>query len=155
MVDNFLRTKRRFLRTRVARGPVLWHLVVEELSMRSWLPVVASAVACLPPAGWGSASFRPIPTGSAVDVSADGRVELSELWIWAAERGFEPLPPIPPGAPAGGRCHWWAYLAARAHSMRTSATSGRVNSTGGRSPLASRSRTAVPDRLTMSPSILG
>lgn len=66
--------------------------------MRSWLPIVASAVACLPSAGWASVSFRPIPTGNTVDVSADGRVVLSELGIWTAERGFEPLPPIPPGA---------------------------------------------------------
>ena len=35
-------------------------------------------------------------------------------------------------------------------SMRMSATSGRVNSTGGRSPLLSISRTLVPERNTLS-----
>ncbi len=49
-------------------------------------------------AGWASFSFRPIPAGNAVDVSSNGRVVLSELGIWTAERGYEPLPPIPPGA---------------------------------------------------------
>jgi hypothetical protein len=43
----------------------------------------------------------------------------------------------------------------RPAAISTSATSGRLNSTGGRSPLNSRSRTAVPDRLMMSPSIFG
>ena len=42
-----------------------------------------------------------------------------------------------------------------AAAISTSATSGRLNSGGGRSPLKSRSRTAVPERLMMSPSILG
>src|SRR5204863_2266460 len=47
-----------------------------------------------------------------------------------------------------------AYFA-RAQRISTSATSGRENSTGGRSPLASMSRTCVPDRLIWSPSFLG
>src|ERR1043166_1638946 len=43
----------------------------------------------------------------------------------------------------------------RAQRISTSATSGRENSTGGRSPRASISRTWVPERLIWSPSILG
>src|SRR5438046_7510730 len=56
--------------------------------------------------------------------------------------------------------HWSELKASDGHSPRyaeinTSATSARVNSTGGIFPSTSSSRTFVPDRTTRSPSTCG